>query len=115
MNHPVEGHPVAPRSIDPKDMALAILFVIVFAPPLWIFMGWTVSTIWTWHLVPLGAPAIPTAHAIGIWALLILLKPPRSQGKEQRSLLDTTIHAFCRTLGGAVLALAFARMGLLLL
>ena len=43
------------------NISLAIASMFVFA--------WVFSAIWQWHIVPMGAPHVGPAHAIGISAL----------------------------------------------
>ena len=47
-----------------KDI-ITIVATLVLIPLLMIEQGWAISTLWDWFIVPLGAPAIGIATAIG--------------------------------------------------
>lgn len=47
-----------------------------------VYVGWAVSTLWGWLMVPLGLPAIGIAHAAGISLLLGAARPGRSEYRD---------------------------------
>jgi hypothetical protein len=68
--------------------ALAVLAL----PLILAFQGYVVMLLWAWHVVPVfSAPALGFGHAVGLQALLGLLKtrPPASE----KSLSHTTVTA----------------------
>lgn len=46
---------------------------LVIALPVTLWAAWVEKTLWWWFAVPLGLPAIGTAHAYGISCLLVCL------------------------------------------
>ena len=53
---------------------ISIFMVIAFALAFFIggciLSGYTISMLWAWFIVPLGAKALPLAHAIGLSVLV---------------------------------------------
>lgn len=49
-----------------KDGCLAVLAV----PVLFLYTGWVTVLMWGWFAVPLGAPSITIAHALGLRLLV---------------------------------------------
>lgn len=89
------------------DAALAI--AAIFALVTW--LGFVASIMWGWFVVPLGAPAIGTAHAIGlmcIWALLST-KKSKSDGDSTGAYWQSAVQAMggLFLLGAAWIARAF--------
>jgi hypothetical protein len=46
------------------------IFIIILVIPLSILRGWVLLTFWNWFILPLGAPHITLAHALGISIIL---------------------------------------------
>lgn len=72
--------------------------------------GYTLSKLWAWFLVPLGAPVISTATAIGVGLLARLLIQTSSSGGGK--IQDKTESALWQKLigegvGGPILTLGF--------
>lgn len=54
--------------------------------------GWVLSILWSWFLVPLGVPAVNTAHAIGIATIASLLcHQPRKTPDDQAEAIGEII------------------------
>ena len=71
--------------------AVAVLTLIAAA--------FTLSTLWGWFIVPLGAPAIGIAHAAGISVLLTYLKMRQVKAKDERDFLSKVTDAYGRMIG----------------
>lgn len=69
-------------------VVVAILTVLAAA--------FTLSTLWGWFIVPLGAPAIGLAHAAGISVMLTYLKMRQVKQKDERPFLDKVSDAYGR-------------------
>jgi len=48
-----------------------ILFILLI--PAMILRGWVLLNMWTWFILPLGAPEINLAHALGLSTTLYLM------------------------------------------
>lgn len=66
--------------------------------------GWVIATLWTWFMVPLGAPVIGIAHAIGLRTVGKMLVGSHARGEDDRSLLEMVKN-------GAMGPLAFLTIG----
>lgn len=60
--------------------ANSIPAVIVMTAVSAISAAFILKTLWGWFLVPLGVPAIGTAHASGIGSLVMMFKHKKSSG-----------------------------------
>lgn len=49
------------------------LVFLVLYPLSVVIYGAVASTLWAWFLVPLGVPPVGVAHAVGVYALLLIL------------------------------------------
>jgi len=56
-----------------KNVLIAIL-VIIFVFIYYIYIGWVISDVWLWFIVPLGMNPIGIVHSIGIGLFAGLLK-----------------------------------------
>ncbi len=65
---------------------LLFLGVLAIIVPLSIWKGFVLSILWGWFLVPLGVPAIGTAHAIGIAVLVSMLTYQHRKSSSEVSL-----------------------------
>lgn len=87
------------KDIITKTIGLAVAIVVVAL--LVVEQGWAISVLWGWFLVPLGAPAIGIAAAVGI---AVLATAFRGRGKKPEDdswfLLRTAMHPlFCVGIG----------------
>ncbi len=57
--------------MDVSLVAIAKLFLGLVLIP---YNAWVASSLWTWHLVPLGLPHIGPWHALGIICLIAWLR-----------------------------------------
>ncbi len=70
---------------------LAFVGAIALIPLLTILRGLVLSTLWRWFLVPLGAPAIGIAAAIGISVIVAMLTAnPHAATNEKTTALQKT-------------------------
>ena len=63
--------------------ALGIFVIVLSFIPLTIFRGWVISWLWLWFAVPLGAPTIGVAWAIGLSSLTGLFQHVQSEAKAE--------------------------------
>lgn len=45
--------------------------------------GWVLSILWSWYLVPLGAPALDLLHAIGLLIVASLIRGTRTPRPDE--------------------------------
>jgi uncharacterized membrane protein SpoIIM required for sporulation len=62
----------------------SVAFVVAIIGLLLVEQGWAISTLWGWFVVPLGAPAIGIAAAIGLAATVAVIRPRRSKPSENK-------------------------------
>ncbi len=64
---------------------LALLFIFLWIPAASMLSGVALETLWYWFIVPLGAPNIGVAHAMGIALIvhfLIFKQPDEKENKK---------------------------------
>lgn len=66
---------------------LMIIALTIAAAPFW---SWVAVKLWTWFLIPLGAPAIGMAHAYGISSLVALFTSGIIAGIARIKTVDET-------------------------
>lgn len=59
---------------ETKLGCLAIVLLLTLGAPV---LGFTLSTLWRWFMVPLGVPAIGMAHAYGLLLLVMMFRPKK--------------------------------------
>jgi hypothetical protein len=91
--------------------AIRIVAVIVFIPAAIVVDGALMALLWAWFIVPLGAPALGTAHAIGISVLVRLLATTGEEGGEKRERTVLAAILICMGRWGVALLLAFIARG----
>lgn len=74
--------------------AIAVLFLILWVPLASILSGVALETLWYWFIVPLGAPDLSIAHAMGVAAVVhfITYKKVR-QEKDTRNTSEIILSA----------------------
>ncbi len=58
---------------DRADTWGEVLGALVLAAAGFVLVGAALASLWGWFLVPLGAPSINVAHAVGLYTTLMLL------------------------------------------
>jgi hypothetical protein len=96
-------------------MGLALAWLI-WAPIGIVVNGWLLSLLWLWFAVPLGAPRIGIAHAIGVSLLVrVITYDPdlTDKGENPIKVFVTTVLMFIvlRAMALLVAAIAHAAMG----
>jgi hypothetical protein len=74
------------------------LFLILLAPLMLIFRGFTIQTMWMWFIVPLKMPEISIFHSIGISMLISFIIYTRNPEREERTsgeIIGTNIILCC--------------------
>jgi hypothetical protein len=72
----------------------AILIFVAIIVPLSIWNGFVLEIMWGWFAVPLGAPDITVAHAIGIALLVQMFVSHTSKSDDKSSFLSTILTGF---------------------
>lgn len=52
-----------------KDLIITLVMLALVVPS-WLLWYWCLSTVWTWFMLPLGAPSISMAQAVGVSVVL---------------------------------------------
>jgi len=73
---------------------IAIVFALAITAPIAMWWGYVLSVMWGWFLVPLGAPEIGVAHAIGIAGLVAMMAKNSNASKDYKSLSGKVAEAF---------------------
>lgn len=71
----------------PGTAALGLaLFPFLFAgfAASWLLGAWALSTVWAWHVEPLGVPAIGFWHAFGLIAIARLIRGYRDVSSAEK-------------------------------
>jgi hypothetical protein len=94
---------------------MIVLFLIPYAILLTILRGWTISVVWGWFIVPMGAPSIGIAQAIGLSCFasiftIGLKTDVADQGDEVERVVTAILNAvvsYALILGTAYIVKAF--------
>lgn len=83
------------------------LLALALAVPLTFWQGWMVARLWRWFVVPIGAPAIGLAQAVGLAVIVAMFRRSRG-GKlaDDHVALQLVYGSGDRTLQFLVAALA---------
>ncbi len=71
---------------------------IVLLATLAIVRGWALSKLWVWFIVPLGAPQIGIAMAIGVSGTIALFHPQPTKKSDDADWATSTMTSFCTVL-----------------
>jgi len=91
-------------------ITIALGFSLAIAVPTVMWSGYVLSVMWGWFLVPLGAPEIGVAHAIGIAGLVAMIAKNSNVSKDDESFIGMLSWVFCKpliTLAGGWVAKMF--------
>jgi hypothetical protein len=89
-------------------IALGLSLAIAVSKAMW--SGYVLSVMWGWFLVPLGAPKIGVAHAIGIAGLVAMIAKNSNVSKDDESFIGMLSWVFFKpliTLAGGWVAKMF--------
>jgi hypothetical protein len=69
---------------DPKPIGVIdlLFWLMVLTPPMALLLGWAVSLIWSWFVVPLGVAPVGVLHAAGMalgFRLVVMAKTEPSK------------------------------------
>ncbi len=85
---------------------MTVLFVFLLATALGvgvaIFSGFVLSVLWAWFLVPLGAPEIGIATAIGLSMIVSLVTGKYAKALSDNEELSDTAKTVCQYLAPVV-------------
>lgn len=74
------------KDADESSVITVSLFTVVglltIVPAAILYGGFVLWCLYCWFAVPLGAPAMGLAHAIGVRSLLVILTPVSASSKE---------------------------------
>jgi hypothetical protein len=73
------------ESVSLAAGAWAIVFIAAMLAGLAIYNGWIFVTLWGWFAVPLGAPKINIAWAVGLAMLVHSVKPSPVLNEEPKA------------------------------
>ena len=76
----------------------AILILVVVIVPLSIWRGFVLEIMWGWFAVPLGAPDIDIAHAIGIALLIGMFLSHTPKSDDDSPTISTILTGFFTSL-----------------
>jgi hypothetical protein len=84
---------------------IAVLSFAVYMVFASILRGWVLSILWSWFVVPMGAPVVGITHAIGISMVVSFLTYQHIDNDSDKSGIETTIALCLSGLIQSVLAL----------
>ena len=86
-------------------LGILILLLIV---PLTLYRGWILLLLWGWFIIPLGAPGITMAHALGISLIIgFITSHYDSRKKTQDEKIEEAIATFAMPTLGLVMGWIF--------
>ncbi len=83
--------PEAAGVVVPKGLLnfLGMMALIAFVFPFAFFRGWAIHRIYTWFVVPCGAPALSYMHCVGLSVVLVGLSFFLYPNTSKASIADT--------------------------
>lgn len=86
---------------------LGILFLLMIVP-LTLYRGWILLNLWNWFIIPLGAPHITMAHALGISLVIgFMTAHYDSRTKTQSEKIEELIAVFAMPTIGLIMGWIF--------
>lgn len=85
-------------TVHGKERSLAeVSLCFLFAMPLWLLDGFTLSTLWNWFVVPsFGLDTMHYAQACGLSCIVALLKPFNTKNIEKNLVVEIVSNALAR-------------------
>ncbi|MCK9543757.1 MAG: hypothetical protein M0R03_17190 [Novosphingobium sp.] len=72
---------------------LALLFLLLIIP-LTLLRGWVLLALYKWFIIPLGAPEISMAHALGVALIVGFLTHTYTGKKDRDEKIEEVIQSF---------------------
>lgn len=87
-----------------ETSGVELLVVLALTVPVWLLTGWVASMGWAWFVVPLGAPQIGAAHAMGLASVVGVMTLGHASDKRAS---DQPLARLVGTALGLLLALGY--------